>query len=82
MLDKIRKKIFSDIDNERSNQLEKWGDQRHSSDRWVVILLEELGEASKASLEGQLENWREEIVQIGAVAVAALEDFDRNSQLS
>lgn len=81
MLDKRRKKIYSDIENERLNQLKKWGDQRHSFDRWVVILSEELGEASKASLEDQFENWREEIVQIGAVAVAALEDFDRNSQL-
>ena len=77
MLNETRELVFSDINTERLKQLEKWGDQRHSTDRWVAIMLEELGEAAKASLEGQLDNWREELVQIAAVAIAALEDFDR-----
>ncbi len=80
-MEQERELIFSDIQDERLNQLKKWGDQRHSTDRWVVIMLEELGEAARASLEGRLDNWREELVQIAASTVAALEDFDRATKL-
>jgi NTP pyrophosphatase (non-canonical NTP hydrolase) len=79
-MNKWRQCIFADIDSEREKQLDQWGDQRHSSHTWVTILVEEIGEAAQAALKGQLENWRLEMIQIAAVAVAALEDFDRNTE--
>jgi len=46
--------------------------------------MEEVGEASEAILEAKfgmwtLDNYRAEIIQVAAVAIAMLECFDRNS---
>ena len=49
---KITKEAFNNlIQIEREAQDEKWGEQRHSDEKWLAILLEELGEAAKAVLE-------------------------------
>ena len=65
---KITKKAFNDlIQIERNYQDEKWGEQNHSDEKWLAILLEELGEASKAVLEGDEVGLLEEVVQVGAV---------------
>ena len=65
---KITKKAFNDlIQIERNAQGAKWGEQNHSDEKWLAILLEELGEASKAVLEGDEVGLLEEVVQVGAV---------------
>ena len=43
----------------------------------MPILLEELGEANRALLEKKNNHYREEMVQVAAVAVAMIECFDR-----
>ena len=65
---KITKEAFNNlIEIEREAQDEKWGEQRHSDEKWLAILLEELGEAAKAVLEEDEEGLLEETVQIAAV---------------
>ena len=83
--------VLAEICSERFKQDEKWGVQSHLPDKWMVILLEEVGEACKESLEAyskviaevydkrkSLDRWRQEMIQVAAVAVAAVECYDRN----
>lgn len=65
---KITKNAFNDlIQMERNAQDEKWGEQRHSDEKWLTILLEEFGEAAKAVLENNDEALLVEVVQVAAV---------------
>lgn len=66
-----------DIMEERSRQDAKWGEQNHSPLKWMLILMEEVGEASKAILERNEAQYEREMIQIAAVAVAALESNRR-----
>lgn len=63
---------------ERIRQDEKWGEQNHTPTEWLPILMEEIGEFSKAILEES--NIREEAVQVAAVALSIVESIDRNSK--
>ncbi len=40
--------VIIDVRSERERQDEKWGPQHHTSVEWLMILLEEVGEAAKA----------------------------------
>lgn len=71
---------------ERLRQDAKWGEQNHKPEWWLAILGEEYGEACQAALEahfkgyarhGKLDDYRTELVQVAAVAVAAIESLDR-----
>ncbi len=82
--------IFNEIKQERQRQDAKWGEQNHCPVEWCAILGEEVGEVNKAALEAhfyplfnndvQLANYREELIQVAAVAVAMIESFERNKQ--
>ena len=64
----ITKKGFQDlISMEREYQLKKWGDQKHSDEKWLAILLEEVGEVAKAILEEDDVELLKEMCQVGAV---------------
>jgi hypothetical protein len=39
-----------------------------------------MGEVAKAAIEGKATAYRDELIQLAAVAVAALESFDRNAR--
>ena len=69
--------ICHEVQLERERQYKKWGQQDHDEDRWMVILMEEVGETARAIFEDDPANYREELVQVAAVAVAAIEAFDR-----
>ena len=74
---KITKEAFNNlIQIEREAQDEKWGEQRHSDEKWLAILLEELGEAAKAVLEKNEEGLLEETVQSRG-SPSELGDFTR-----
>lgn len=90
---RLRTAITStEILKERARQNEKWGEQNHSPTQWLVILMAEVEEVARAILESQgpqnpnelltpddwFENLREELIQVGAVALAAVESLDRN----
>lgn len=65
---------------ERKRQDEKWGEQNHDDNQWLKILLEEVLELIKALLPegaGQEGSAAEEIVEVGAVALAWLESIGR-----
>lgn len=67
-------KVLEDIRKERIRQIKKWGIQKHDYPQWLTILLEEVGESSKAYLEHG--NLHEELVHVAAVAVAMVESFE------
>lgn len=69
--------VCHDVMTERMRQFKKWGVQDHDEDRWMVILMEEVGEVARAIFDENPDNYREELVQVAAVAVAAIEAFDR-----
>ena len=70
---------LSNVLYERKRQDEKWGEQNHNPYKWIAILLEELGEASKDLLENERIKYRDEMVQVAAVALAAIESYDRQA---
>lgn len=65
--------VFDLIELERQHQLDKWGEQRHDSGKWLLILTEEIGEAAQAFLAGDRVTALDELVQAAAVIVAWLE---------
>ena len=80
--------IMAEVTKERMLQDLKWGQQNHDPALWLSILMEEVGEVAKASLEGrfaqtrkyralQRADYRAELIQVAAVAVAMIECFDR-----
>lgn len=69
--------IFEDIRRERKRQDGKWGIQNHNIHVWNTILSEETGEVAKAILESNMEEYRKELIQVAAVAVAAIESLER-----
>ncbi|WP_353159321.1 MazG-like family protein [Myroides odoratus] len=76
--------IFNEIKQERERQDKKWGVQNHHPFVWLGILGEEVGEVNKAVLDHNfdgktLENYREELIQVAAVAVSMIQCLDRNN---
>lgn len=74
--------ILTEIKRERDRQLLKWGVQNHDVSRWMLILSEEFGEAAKEANEihfrqKSVDEYRAELIQVAAVAVAAIDALDR-----
>ncbi len=83
------KSVVQEVIEERSKQDAKWGVQNHNVLKWFAILGEEYGEVAKAVVEmtfaGDGDEWevwkcnyREELIQTAAVAIAMVESLDRN----
>lgn len=77
--------VYGEIQRERIMQDSKWGEQNHCPADWIMILGEEFGEVSKAALEakfgkGTLSDYRKELIQVAAVAVAMVQCYDRNTK--
>lgn len=82
-----RNKVLEEVSLERDEQENKWGEQNHPPADYLMILGEEVGEANKAALEAKfmppemlgtkLSEYREELIQVAAVAVAMVECLDR-----
>lgn len=75
--------ILEEIAVERQRQDDKWGAQDHKPFHFLTILGEEYGEACEAALRlhwGEdlhaLRDYRNELLQVAAVAVAAIERVD------
>ncbi len=85
---KSRIQLVSLIEQERQNQIDKWGVPNHTPIEWCAILMEECGEVSREALEyhfkkyykqnGQLQRYEKELIQVAAVALAMLESLHRN----
>lgn len=70
--------VLIEFAHERGRQDKKWGEQNHDPLYWLSILIEEVGEVGKALCENDAENYREELIQVGAVACSMIESLDRN----
>lgn len=70
--------ILQEIADERKRQDIKWGEQNHHPYKWLAILGEEVGEADRAALEGNLVEYHKELIQVAAVAIAAIESLNRH----
>jgi hypothetical protein len=86
-------RVIHDVSFERGRQLQKFGVQNWEPRDWLMILAEEVGEANREALEARFANLfpehytedaqrmqrlRAELIQVAAVAVAAVESLDRN----
>lgn len=75
MLNRI---IRADIDDERYRQDQKYGGGDNDYPVWMTILGEEVGECCQAVLKRRgLRNLRTELIHVAAVAVAAIEQIDK-----
>jgi hypothetical protein len=89
MDDQNCRNVLQEVLIERHKQESKWGQQNHSPVEWLMILGEEVGEANKAALEKHFsyvgvttyEEYRKELIQVAAVAIAAIESLDRNERM-
>ena len=85
-------RIVFEILQERTRQDAKFGANRKQMElEWMNVLTEEVGEAAQALNDVWFNNkilqktgykklsktYRQELIQVAAVAIAALEDFDR-----
>lgn len=75
---------IKEIVTERERQDKKWGIQTHDPIEWFSILGEEYGEVAQEVNrnyfgEKSLDDYRKEMVQVAAVALAALEDMERQA---
>ena len=69
------------VAKERQRQDSKWGEQSHSPELWLAILVEEVGEVAKEVAESQAKPldvgaYRTELIQVAAVAISAIESLD------
>lgn len=72
---KFRKNLLFEVDREHQRQVSKWGEQDHPKEKWLSILIEEVGEVANAELEGKpLHEYVDELIQTAAVAIAAAAD--------
>ena len=63
---------FAFVCDELNRQWDKFGEQNHSKEKWLAILMEEVGEAAKEALDGNDEDFAIEVVQVAAVAINML----------
>jgi hypothetical protein len=77
--------VTTDVMLERAKQDVKWGEQNRNPVEWMSILGEEYGEACQAAndlyfatADISTADLRAELIQVAAVAVAAIENIDRN----
>lgn len=93
-----RQRIISEIVAERARQDELWGgaehDSKHTLERWLVILMRHVGlcawdgspddvcHRTEKTAKYDPKRYRRELVEVAAVAVAALEAFDRKAAQS
>lgn len=72
-----QKSIIDKLLKEREQQDNKFGSSPRNlhSSVWILVLLEELGEVARAILENDFIGYPKELTQVGACAIAALEDY-------
>jgi NTP pyrophosphatase (non-canonical NTP hydrolase) len=70
-------RLISDIEKERGRQRAKFGVQCHTPEAWLAILAEEVGEVAKAAIEGELLQYRKELIEVAAVAIAMASGVQR-----
>lgn len=68
----FRAELLKEVSFEFDRQFKKWGEQDHSKEKWLSILIEEIGEVATVDLEGEnLDHYIDELIQVAAVAISA-----------
>jgi NTP pyrophosphatase (non-canonical NTP hydrolase) len=71
--------VLMEVLDERVRQDAKWGPSASRPAPGLSVLVEEVGEvAAEMQEDGDAENYRVELVQVAAVAVAMIEAYDRD----
>lgn len=80
----IQETIFEEVRQERLRQDDKFGSQPRNlkPEVYLAVLTEEIGEVARAIIDGDSENYRVELIQIAAVCIAAIEEFDKGKALN
>lgn len=73
-------KVHRGVHNAILHQYSKFGEQNHDAADWVVILGEEYGEVCRAVYEGNTDHAVLELLQVAAVAMAAVEQVMREKE--
>lgn len=74
-------RVFREIREEMAHQDQKWPPGRALDQRtWLAVLTEEVGEVARATLEHDLESYREELIQVAAVCIQAIMSLDRSRE--
>lgn len=73
------------VKEERSKQNDKWGEQDHEADVWLVILFEEIGELAQAVLhdifgDKATSTLKTELLHVAAISIQWLESIERNEK--
>lgn len=63
------------LNTEHKRQIDKFGLQNHPPEMWAVILMEEVGEVCREICDGPSGNYEDELIQVAAVAMSALENW-------
>lgn len=76
-------RIIEEIKAERARQDAMFGElPRHLKPTfYLTILTEEVGEVARAIINGNSLGYRKELIQLAAVALAAIEEFDSGSAI-
>lgn len=77
----MRTKIFTEIENERTYQDNKWGvesDNKNTINDWVAYITTYCGQAAKYGATE--DEQRKQLLKAVAIGVAALERFDVNGK--
>jgi NTP pyrophosphatase (non-canonical NTP hydrolase) len=84
-----QEKIIQRVVDERKRQNQKWGfPQKLSLIEWQSILSEEVGEVAKEindisfSRVDRVEELKEELIQVAAVAISMVEHIERKERLA
>ena len=77
------KKILAEIEQERIRQDQKWGgpihDDQHFTHEFVQLIEDYAGWARVMAGMGSYEKARKRLIQVAALAVAAIETLDRKT---
>lgn len=77
--------ILSDICAERRRQDIKWGgpehDDIHTADQWANFILDHNEQARDAGFYGPESDYRNQLVRVAALALAAIESHDRKQDV-
>ncbi len=75
------KKVVRHVKQERERQDSMWGgpkhDDEHTSNEWLAFIEDQAKDAGKAKLK---ERYRMGLVKVAALAVAAIQSFDRKQE--
>jgi hypothetical protein len=73
--------IYDEIQAERQQQDEQWGgpdhDDNHMMWDWYGLIVARADRAAQADQDGEYAAYRRRLIQTAALAVAAVESFDR-----